>query len=94
VDDLARVHPDVEAVVDLTAGRQALSWCELSRRSCEMARFFLDRGAIDGSTVVVQQRLAPYKVPKTLEFVHGIERTTAGKVNRSALAAARDRRDL
>jgi bile acid-coenzyme A ligase len=56
VDELARAHPDVEAVVDLAAGRQALSWGELSRRSCGMARFFLDCGAIGGSTVVVQLR--------------------------------------
>ncbi|OBF17656.1 feruloyl-CoA synthetase [Mycobacterium kubicae] len=34
-------------------------------------------------------RLAPYKVPKTVEFVNQIPRTAATKVNRSAMIAAR-----
>ncbi|OBI85769.1 class I adenylate-forming enzyme family protein [Mycobacterium asiaticum] len=34
-------------------------------------------------------RLAPYKVPKTVEFVDAIPRTAATKVNRSAMIAAR-----
>ncbi|MEC4764158.1 class I adenylate-forming enzyme family protein [Mycobacterium sherrisii] len=34
-------------------------------------------------------RLAPYKAPKTVEFVDAIPRTAATKVNRSALIAAR-----
>lgn len=34
-------------------------------------------------------RLAPYKVPKTVEFVDSIPRTAATKVNRSAMVAAR-----
>ncbi|MDP7733602.1 class I adenylate-forming enzyme family protein [Mycobacterium paragordonae] len=36
-----------------------------------------------------KSRLAPYKVPKTVEFVEGIPRTAATKVNRSAMVAAR-----
>lgn len=34
-------------------------------------------------------RLAPYKVPKTFELVERLPRTEAGKINRYALAAAR-----
>ena len=37
-----------------------------------------------------KERLAAYKVPKTFEFVAEIERSAAGKVNRSALASARE----
>ncbi|CDM77927.1 class I adenylate-forming enzyme family protein [Mycobacterium marinum] len=36
-----------------------------------------------------KNRLAPYKVPKTVEFVDRIPRTAATKVNRSAMIAAR-----
>lgn len=36
-----------------------------------------------------KSRLAPYKVPKTVEFVDAIPRTAATKVNRSAMIAAR-----
>ncbi|MGA3256766.1 MAG: feruloyl-CoA synthetase, partial [Mycobacterium sp.] len=36
-----------------------------------------------------KSRLAPYKAPKTVEFVDKIPRTAATKVNRSAMIAAR-----
>ncbi|WP_205873976.1 class I adenylate-forming enzyme family protein [Mycobacterium camsae] len=36
-----------------------------------------------------KSRLAPYKVPKTVEFVDAIPRTAATKVNRSTMVAAR-----
>jgi bile acid-coenzyme A ligase len=36
-----------------------------------------------------KSRLAPYKVPKSVEFVDAIPRTAATKVNRSAMIAAR-----
>jgi len=36
-----------------------------------------------------KSRLAPYKAPKTIEFVDKIPRTAATKVNRSAMIAAR-----
>ena len=36
-----------------------------------------------------KSRLAPYKVPKTVEFVGAIPRTAATKVNRSAMIEAR-----
>ncbi len=52
---------------------------------------------IDGGTPLTEQqvieyaksRLAPYKAPKTVEFVDAIPRTAATKVNRSAMIAAR-----
>jgi bile acid-coenzyme A ligase len=34
-------------------------------------------------------RLAPYKVPKTVEFVDAIPRTAATKVSRAAMTEAR-----
>ncbi|OBA63233.1 feruloyl-CoA synthetase [Mycobacterium sp. 1100029.7] len=50
----------------------------------------------DGTALTEQQvieyaknRLAPYKAPKTVEFVDAIPRTAATKVNRSAMIAAR-----
>lgn len=43
----------------------------------------------DGVTAFVRERLAPYKVPKSVELVDRIPRTEAGKVNRSAMVAAR-----
>ena len=39
-----------------------------------------------------KERLAPYKVPKTVEFVAAIPRTEAMKFNRAALVAERDGR--
>ena len=36
-----------------------------------------------------KDRLAAYKVPKTVEFVDEIPRTAATKVNRSAMVQAR-----
>ena len=36
-----------------------------------------------------KSRLAPYKAPKTVEFVDAIPRTAATKVNRSAMVEAR-----
>ena len=36
-----------------------------------------------------EERLAAYKVPKSVEFVHAIPRTEATKVSRAALIDAR-----
>jgi bile acid-coenzyme A ligase len=52
---------------------------------------------LDGQDLLTEQqvieyaksRLAPYKAPKTVEFVDAIPRTAATKVNRSAMIAAR-----
>lgn len=44
----------------------------------------------DGELLVhLRERLAPYKVPRTIEFVDGPLRDDAGKMRRSALRAAR-----
>jgi len=48
-------------------------------------------GDIDADDVVAwaRERLAPYKVPKSVEFVAALPRTEAGKVNRGRLVDAR-----
>ena len=55
----------------------------VARRS--MKRLVTEQQVID----YAKSRLAPYKAPKTVEFVDKIPRTAATKVNRSALIAAR-----
>lgn len=45
--------------------------------------------APDAVMAFARERLAPYKVPKSVEIVERIPRTEAGKVNRSAMVAAR-----
>ena len=57
----------------------------------------VQRAGLDGQDPLTEEqvieyaknRLAPYKAPKTVEFVDAIPRTAATKVNRSALIAAR-----
>jgi bile acid-coenzyme A ligase len=57
----------------------------------------VQRANLDGQDELTEQqvieyaknRLAPYKAPKTVEFVDAIPRTAATKVNRSAMIAAR-----
>ncbi len=44
----------------------------------------------DGVTGFARDRLAPYKVPKTVEFVDSIPRSEAMKFNRAALVEERD----
>jgi bile acid-coenzyme A ligase len=44
----------------------------------------------DGVTGFARERLAPYKVPKSVEFVDVIPRSEAMKFNRAALVAERD----
>jgi bile acid-coenzyme A ligase len=44
----------------------------------------------DGVITFAKDRLAPYKVPKSVEFVASIPRTEAMKFNRAALVAERD----
>ncbi len=41
-------------------------------------------------TGFARERLAPYKVPKTVEFVDSIPRSEAMKFNRAALVEERD----
>lgn len=57
----------------------------------------IQRAEVDGAEPLTEQgvivyaksRLAPYKAPKTVEFVDAIPRTAATKVNRSAMIEAR-----
>jgi len=44
----------------------------------------------EGVIAFAKERLAPYKVPKTVEFVSSIPRSEAMKFNRAALVAERD----
>jgi bile acid-coenzyme A ligase len=46
----------------------------------------LDEGEVIG---YAKSRLAPYKVPKSVEFVERIPRSQAGKVNRGAMVLER-----
>ena len=49
-------------------------------------------GPLEADEVIAfaKQRLAPYKVPKTVEFVSTSLRNDAMKLNRAALVAERD----
>ena len=48
------------------------------------------RAPTDGEVIAyAKSRLAPYKVPKTVEIVDAIPRSEATKVNRRALVEAR-----
>lgn len=46
---------------------------------------------VDELRAFLKQRIASYKVPKSFEFVDAMPRTTAGKINRAALAVERQR---
>jgi bile acid-coenzyme A ligase len=42
-----------------------------------------------GLTAWLRDRLSPYKIPKSFEFVEALPRNAAGKIRRSALVEAR-----
>jgi bile acid-coenzyme A ligase len=81
-------HPDIADVVVI--GLADERW---GRR----VHAVVQRANLDGQDELTEQqvieyaknRLAPYKAPKTVEFVDAIPRTAATKVNRSAMIAAR-----
>jgi bile acid-coenzyme A ligase len=78
-------HPGIEDVVviglrDPEWGRRVHAVVHPSDRS-------LDEAAV---IAYAKERLAPYKVPKSVEFVEAIPRTEAMKFNRAALVAERD----
>ncbi len=80
-------HPEIADVVvvgiaDERWGRRVHAVVEPS----DPARPPTERSVID----YAKGRLAGYKVPKTVEFVDEIPRTAATKVNRAAIAAARE----
>jgi bile acid-coenzyme A ligase len=81
-------HPGIADVVVI-----GLSDAQWGRR----VHAVVQRAGLDGQDPLTEEqvieyaknRLAPYKAPKTVEFVDAIPRTAATKVNRSAMIAAR-----
>jgi bile acid-coenzyme A ligase len=78
-------HPDVADVVVI-----GLSDPEWGRRVQAIVQLS-DPGTTDEDLIAyAAERLAPYKRPKTVEFVDAIPRSEATKVNRAALIAERE----
>ena len=79
-------HPDIADVVVI--GLADERW---GRRVHAVIQLADGEGALTEEQVIeyAKGRLAPYKAPKTVEFVDKIPRTAATKVNRSAMIAAR-----
>jgi bile acid-coenzyme A ligase len=78
-------HPDIADVVvigvsDTQWGRRVHAVVQPAARSSLTEQQVIE---------YAKSRLAPYKAPKTVEFVDKIPRTAATKVNRSAMIAAR-----
>jgi bile acid-coenzyme A ligase len=89
VESALSEHPDVADVVviglpDPEWGRRVHAVVEVRQGAAPLSARDLVHFA--------RERLAAYKVPKTVEYVEAIPRTEALKVNRAALVAARDPR--
>lgn len=76
-------HPDIADVVVI--GLSDPHWGRRVHAVVQAAGPLTEQQVIE----YAKGRLAPYKVPKTVEFVDAIPRTAATKVNRSAMIAAR-----
>lgn len=76
-------HPDIADVVVI--GISDPHWGRRVHAVVQAAAPLTEEQVID----YAKNRLAPYKVPKTVEFVDQIPRTAATKVNRSAMIAGR-----
>ncbi|MCV7200102.1 class I adenylate-forming enzyme family protein [Mycobacterium angelicum] len=76
-------HPGIADVVVI--GLSDPHWGRRVHAVVQPAETLTEQQVID----YAKSRLAPYKVPKTVEFVDAIPRTAATKVNRSAMIAAR-----
>ena len=82
----SRATPDIADVVviglaDERWGRRVHAVIQLADGECALT----EEQVIE----YAKGRLAPYKAPKTVEFIDKIPRTAATKVNRSAMIAAR-----
>jgi bile acid-coenzyme A ligase len=77
-------HPDIADVVVI--GVADAQWGRRVHAVVQAARASLTEEQV---IEYAKGRLAPYKAPKTVEFVDKIPRTAATKVNRSAMIAAR-----
>ena len=76
-------HPDIADAVVI--GISDPHWGRRVHAVVQVAAPLTEQQVIE----YAKSRLAPYKVPKTVEFVDQIPRTAATKVNRSAMIAAR-----
>lgn len=76
-------HPDIADVVVI--GLSDEQWGRRVHAVVQLAAPLTEQQVIE----YAKSRLAPYKAPKTVEFVDAIPRTAATKVNRSAMIAAR-----
>jgi bile acid-coenzyme A ligase len=76
-------HPDIADVVVI--GLSDAQWGRRVHAVVQAAQPLTEQQVIE----YAKSRLAPYKAPKTVEFVGKIPRTAATKVNRSAMIAAR-----
>lgn len=79
-------HPEIEDVVVI--GLADEEWGRRVHAIVQCAQGV--RLSAEDVVAFAKERLTPYKVPKSVEFVERIPRTDAGKVNRGALVEARD----
>ncbi len=87
VESALSEHPGIADVVVI-----GLADPEWGRRVHAIVQPVDPDAGLDGPAVIsfAKQRLAPYKVPKTVEIVTAIPRNDAMKLNRAALVAERD----
>jgi bile acid-coenzyme A ligase len=87
VESALSEHPRIADVVVI-----GLADSEWGRRVHAIVQPVAGEAGLDPDEVIgfAKQRLAPYKVPKTVEVVAAIPRSDAMKLNRAALVAERD----
>jgi malonyl-CoA/methylmalonyl-CoA synthetase len=79
VEEVLGAHPDVSEVAVL--GRESTEWGEVVTAVVVAARTVGERALIEYAA----QQLAPYKVPKRIEFVQELPRNALGKLVRQKL---------